>query len=268
MAIGMTSRFFKNSLCVLGVICASASYAAPEEIQVYLDEFAESGEFGLDIHSNYVLTTQLGIATNNRKMLRATPELSYGINKNWEVAGYWLTSKGPDQNNGHFVSDGIKARVKWRPDSSVNAEKNGSPWYYAINFEIGKVNPRFNPDQRLGQLKLIGMYKSGNWTLGGNYNLDRALNAGTALGTTSELDIKVAYRIGGSTEKPVSLGLENYGYRGAISGPLSGLNQNRMTFVAADFEIANYEFNVGIGRSFGVTEDKHILKLILGIPFN
>lgn len=245
--------------------------AAPEEIQVYLDEFAAPGEFGLDIHSNYVLTVQPSAVTNDRKMLRATPELSYGINKNWEVAGYWLTSKGPDQNNGHFVSDGVKARVKWRPDSSINAATNASPWgyfYWAVNFEIGKVNPRFNSDQRLGELKFIGMYKSSNWTLGGNYNLDRALNAGSALGTTSELDTKVAYRLGGSAEKPVSLGLENYSYRGAISGPMSGLNQNRMTFVAADFELAKYEFNIGIGRSFGTTVDKHILKLILGIPFN
>jgi hypothetical protein len=258
----------KALIALIGLCCAQWAVAAPEEIQVYLDEFADAGEFGLDIHSNYVATVQLGAVTNNRKMFRATPELSYGINKNWEVAGYWLTSKGPDQNNGHFVSDGIKARVKWRPDSSVNAEKNGSPWYYAINFEIGKVNPRFNAEQRLGQLKLIGMYKSGNWTLGGNYNLDRALNAGTTLGTTSELDTKLAYRMSGLADKPISFGIENYGYRGAISGPMSGLNQNRMTFVAADFEWAKYELNVGIGRSFGVTEDKHILKLILGIPFN
>jgi hypothetical protein len=257
----------KKLILLFGLCLPAEAMAAPEEIQVYLDEFAEKGEFALDIHSNYMLTTQPGVATNNRKMLRTTPELSYGINKNWEVAAYWLTSKGPDQNNGHFVSDGIKARVKWRPDSSAHAEKNGSPWYYAVNFEIGKVNPRFNAEQRLGQLKLIGMYKSGNWTLGGNYNFDRVMNAGSALGTTTEIDTKLAYRIGGSTEKPVSVGLENYAYRGAISGPLKNLNKNQMTFVAFDFGFKEWDFNVGVGRSTGVTEDKLLVKAIIGVPF-
>ena len=258
----------KKLLVILGLCLPVMAIAAPEEIQVYLDEFADPGEFGLDIHSNYVPTVQPMAASNDRKMLRVTPELSYGITKNLEIAGYWLTSQGPDQSTGQWLSDGVKARVKWRPDSSVNASKNGSPWYWAVNFEVGKVNPRFKADQRLGQLKFIGVYKSGRWTLGGNYNLDRALNAASALGTTSEWDTKMAYRLGGSADKPVSLGFENYGYRGAISGPVSGLNQSRMTFFTADFELAKYEFNVGVGRSFGVTEDKHILKLILGIPFH
>ena len=35
---------------------ASGAFAAPEEIQVYLDEFAEPGKFGLDFHTNYVLS--------------------------------------------------------------------------------------------------------------------------------------------------------------------------------------------------------------------
>ncbi len=257
-----------KALFAVIVLCfAQWALAAPEEIQVYLDEFNAPREWSLDVHTNYVPTVQTGAMTADRKMLRVTPELSYGINKNWEVAGYWLTSKGPDQANNSVLSDGVKARVKWRPDSSVDVQKNGSPWYWAVNFEIGKVNPRFNADQRLGQVKFIGMYKSGNWTLGGNYNLDRALNAGSALGTTSELDTKLAYRMGGSAEKPMSLGLENYSYRGAISGPMTGSNQNRMTFLAADFELAKWEFNVGVGRAFGVIDDKIIFKAIVGVPF-
>lgn len=111
------------------------------------------------------------------------------------------------------------------------------------------------------------MYKSGNWTLGANYNLDRALNAGSALGTTNEIDTKLAYRIGGSTEKPVSVGLENYAYRGAVSGPTKGLNKNQMTFVALDFGFKEWDFNVGVGRSTGVTEDKLLVKAIIGVPF-
>jgi len=250
---------------IAGFFTLPNALAAPEEIQVYLDEFAGVGEWGLDIHTNFVTSAQTGSTT--RKMLRTTPELSYGINPNWEIAGYWLTSKGPDQGSGALVSDGVKARVKWRPDSSVNAEKNGSPWYWAVNFEIGKLNPRFNPDQRTGELKLIGLYRSGNWTLGANLNFDRALNAGTALGTTSELDTKLAYRVGGSAEKPVQLGLERYAYRGALSGALVGQGKNDMTFLAADFELGKWEVNLGVGRASGVTSDRTLIKAVIGVPF-
>ncbi len=38
------------------VIAATPAAAAPEEIQVYMDEMSDPGQFGLDIHNNYVLT--------------------------------------------------------------------------------------------------------------------------------------------------------------------------------------------------------------------
>jgi len=260
-------KLFKAILVIAFIGLVQSACAAPEEIQVYLDEFNSPGEFGLDLHNNYVTASQSGVASSNLRMLRVTPELSYGINKNWELGAYWLTSKGPNQDNNQWRSDGIKARVKWRPDSSADAEANGSPWYWAANLELGNLNTRFDPDQRTGELKLIGVWKKGNWTLGGNFNFDRALNAGTVLGTTTEFDSKLMYHAGSFTDKPFQIGLENYAYRGAIAGPLAGANTNNTLFLAADFSIYQWDLNLGIGRANGVIDDKTILKAIVGVPF-
>lgn len=242
--------------------------AAPEEIQVYLDEFAEVGGWGLDIHTNYVTALQANpSSTVTRKLLRMTPELSYGINQNWEIAGYLLTSKGPEQDQNKLLTDGVKARVKWRPDSSVNAEKNGSPWYWAVNFEAGQLNPRFNPEKKVGQIKLIGMWRQGNWTVGGNLNFDRTLNASSVIGTTTEVDTKLAYRISNPEGRNVQIGLEQYAYRGAMSGAFAGQNKNKMNFLAVDFEVNKWELNIGLGRATGSVDDKTLMKAVIGVPF-
>lgn len=69
---------------ILAGYWAVDAIAAPEEIQVYLDDFAEVGKPGLDLHTNYVPAGQYP----TYHQFRLTPELSYGVNNNWEVAAY------------------------------------------------------------------------------------------------------------------------------------------------------------------------------------
>lgn len=259
------------AVVLAGWVTVTPLHAAPEEIQVYLDEFAAPGAWGLDVHTNYVGSLQSNAGNTppssrtTRKMLRTAPELSYGINKNWEVAGYFLSSTGPEQASGHLLGDGVKARVKWRPDWAADAEKNGSPWYAAVNFEMGQLAQRFNAEQSVGQLKLIGMWRQGDLTVGANLNLDRTMKARSALGATTELDVKLAYRLPG--RGPTQIGVEQYTYRGALSGALAGKNRNKATFLALDFEVTKWELNLGVGRSTGVTDDKIIVKAVIGVPF-
>ncbi|MGA7750973.1 MAG: hypothetical protein WCA63_12610, partial [Gallionella sp.] len=131
--------------------------AAPEEIQVYLDEFAEAGKLGLDLHTNYVASGQ----QSTDHQFRVTPEFSYGVNTNWEVGAYWLTVKDP---GGSPQTDGMKLRAKWRPQ----APSADSPLYWAVNFEAGQLSKRFYPDETSGEVKLIGVWKTDPWTLGIN----------------------------------------------------------------------------------------------------
>ncbi len=238
-----------------------AALAAPEEMQVYLDEFAEPGKFGLDFHTNYVMQAEPGAASRN--MLRVTPELSYGINEHWEAAVYWLTSTGPEQMGGQPLSDGVKLRVKWRP----RAPSADSPWYWAVNFEVGDLNRRFYPDGTSGELKLIGMWKSGPWTLGGNLNIARPLGSNPVQGTTLEIDGKVAYRLASAGDSELQLGLEHYAGLGSLTNLYSPAERTSMTFLTADFVFKGWDFNVGIGKATGATQDNTILKAIIGVPF-
>ena len=252
---------FLASLLLLWAINPELSFAASEEIQVYLDEFADRGKFGLDFHTNYVTRADAG--ANSRDMLRVTPELSYGINDNWEGALYWLTSSGPEQNMGQPLSDGIKMRVKWRPQ----APSVQSPWYWAVNFEVGELAKRFYPEGTSGELKLIGLWRSGAWTLGGNFNIQKPFKAYTPQGTAIEVDGKIAYRVAGSADMDLQLGLEHYAGLGTLKNLYSTDERTSLTFLVADFAIKGWDFNVGLGTATGATQDKTILKMILGVPF-
>ena len=241
---------------------SAACRAAPEEIQVYLDEFAEPGKFGLDLHTNYVLSARTGSVT--RRMLRVTPELSYGINENWEAALYWLTSAGPGQLDGHPVTDGVKIRAKWRP----RAPTPDSPWYGAINVELGQLSRRFYPDQSSVEVKLIGVYDKGPWIVGANLNLDRALRTNAQQPATAEIDTKVAYRVTPPANGDLRVGFENYAFLGAIrTQPVPGI-QTSSSFVVADFSFRRWDFNVGLGKATGATTDRWLLKAVIGVPLD
>ena len=236
--------------------------AASEEIQVYLDEFAEPGKFGLDLHTNYVLSAQPGSAT--RKMLRITPELSYGINEHWEGALYYLTSAGPAQLDGHPVTDGVKIRAKWRP----RAPEPDSPWYGAINVELGQLSHRFYPDQTSAEVKLIGVYQKGPLTLGLNLNLDKALRTSAQQPATTEIDTKAAYRMTQESEGDLRIGVENYTFLGAIKRQAMPSTQTSSTFLVADFNFRRFDFNVGLGKASGTTTDRWLVKTVIGVPLN
>ena len=256
-----TIKYLSIALCTAAALSPLPALAAPEEIQVYLDEFAETGKFGLDFHTNFVASAETGATSRN--LLRVTPELSYGINEHWEGALYWLTSTGPEQEGGQPVNDGFKVRLKWRP----SAPSTDSPWYWAINFEVGELARRFYPDTTSSELKFIGMWKSGRWTLGANLNLARPLRPDAQQGTTAEVDGKVAYRVVNGQEMDLQLGVEHYAGLGTLKNLYASNERTAMTFLVADFGFKGWDFNLGLGQATGATQDKVVLKAIIGVPF-
>ena len=251
-------------LCVLaiGLGVSNACFAAPEEIQVYMDEFAEPGKFGLDFHANYVLQALPGSPT--RKMLRVTPELSYGFNQNWEAALYWLTAAGPEVSASRPVTDGAKVRVKWRP----RAPSPDSPWYGAINVEVGQLSRRFYPDGASIETKFIGMYTQDKWTLAANLNLDRALKRQPLQGATAQVDSKISYRLRPEAEGDWRIGLENYAFLGTLRQSAGPSTRTSTTYLATDFSFRHWDFNLGLGKATGATTDRWLIKTIIGVPLD
>lgn len=246
-------KFAASMMCVfiLDALCSADALAAPEEVQVYLDEFAEAGKAGLDLHTNYVRSGQQ--STNHQ--FRVTPELSYGINAHWEVAAYWLTVK---DMGGSPQTDGVKLRTKWRP----NAPSADSPFYWAVNFEIGQLSRRFYPDGTSGEIKLIGVWKTDPWTLGMNFNLDRSLRSKPSQGATTEIDTKIAYQI----REGLQVGIENYSYRGEMRNATGLPQSSQANYLAVDLNAGRWDFNVGVGRTSGQSPDNTVLKAMIGVP--
>ena len=200
----------------------------------------------------------------NRRMFRATPELSYGINKNWEGALYWLTSVGPAQLDGLLVTDGVKVWAKWRP----RAPTPDIPWYGAINVELGQLCQRFYPVQTSVEFKLIGVYNKGPWILGAKLNLDRALRTNAQQPATAEIDTKVTYRVTPASMGDLRVGFENYSFLGALrTQPVPGI-QTSSSFLVADFSFRRWDFNLGLGKASGVTTDRLLLKAAIGVPLD
>jgi hypothetical protein len=226
--------------------------AAPEEIQVYLDDFADVGKPGLDLHTNYVPSGQ----QSTHHQFRVTPEFSYGINTNWEVAAYWLTVKDA---GGTVQTDGMKVRTRWRP----KAPSADSPFYWAVNLEVGQLSKRFYQDETSGEIKLIGVWKTDPWTLGVNLNFDRALKKNPVQAATSEIDTKIAYQI----REGFQIGIENYSFLGANHSDPDQPQSTHANYLAADFNMGKWDFNVGIGHVSGQSPDKTILKAVIGVPF-
>lgn len=249
-------------MAALGLCASAACLAAPEEIQVYLDEFAAPGKFGLDFHANYVPSAQPGSVT--RRMLGLTPELSYGINENWEGALYWLTSAGPEQSGGRPVTDGVKIRAKWRP----RAPTPDSPWYGAINVEVGQLSRRFYPDQTSGEVKFIGVYQKDLWTLGANLNLDRPLRSKAQQPATAEIDTKLAYRLTPEQQGDVRVGIENYAFLGPLRRQAGPSTRTSTTFLVGDFSFKGWDFNVGLGKPTGATPDQWLIKAVIGVALD
>jgi len=232
------------------LVCAEA-VAAPEEIQVYLDDFTEAGQYGLDLHTNYVVSGQRPAD----HQFRLTPEFSYGINEHWDAAAYFLTFKDAGETP---ETDGVKFRARWRP----HAPSPDSPFYWAVNFEVGRLSERFYPDQTSGEVKLIGVWKTSPWTLGVNLNLDRSLQRDPMQAATSEVDAKVAYQI----REGLQVGVENYSFLGAIHNSPGQPQSSIANYLAADLKLGEWDLNVGLGHVSGQAPDRTILKAIIGVP--
>lgn len=239
------------SIFIFNVLLSADVNAAPEEIQVYLDDFADAGKPGLDLHTNFVPSGQQ--STNHQ--FRVTPEFSYGLNTNWEVAAYWLTVKDP---GGSPQTDGMKIRTRWRP----KAPSTDSIFYWAVNVELGQLSKRFYQDQTSGEIKLIGVWKTEPWTLGMNLNLDRALKSHPVQAATSEIDTKIAYQI----KEGLKVGIENYSFLGANHSDPNQPKSSHSNYLAADFDLGKWDFNVGIGRTLSDSPET-VLKAIIGVPF-
>jgi len=245
-------------LSLVAVFAPHWASAAPEEIQVYLDDKEAAGKHSIDWHNIYVASGRTGPAYQGEippaGMYRLTPEFNLGLTETLELGFYWLTHHA---NQGGWQSDGAKARIKY---IAPHAEEQGLFW--GLNLELGQSSLSVEPYPWNAELKTIVGWHGGPWTLGGNFNMARPL-ARNAPPASAALDLKLSYALTSSTR----LGLESFNELGLLRRPSLTGPGSRSLFASLDTEIAGHELNAGIGRGLSSDADRWVLKLILNTPF-
>ena len=242
----------------LTFVSATAS-AAPEEIQVYLDDMTRPGYFGTDVHNNYVVsgssTPDFPGAQPPNHVYRLTPEFYYGVTDTLELGLYVLTSVNAE-NTTHL--DGEKLRAKY---IAPHDEAQGAFW--GANLEIGKTNPRVSEDAWNAELKGIYGLRSGRWIFAVNPNFDWNLSGPVNNPVSLDIDTKLAYK----TDAGYQVGFESYNELGPLRD-LGHLNQLSQTLYGViDTQLGKFDLNAGIGRGLTTASDRWVIKFIVGFHY-
>lgn len=245
---------------LMSLLAAAAipCHAAPEEIQVYLDDLSKPGKFGVDVHNNYVMSgTDVPSYPGElppRHVYRLTPEFYYGLTKTLELGLYGLTTTGPE---GSTHLDGGKLRLKY-----IAPHDSEAGMFWGMNLEVGRTSLRVSELPWNAQLKGILGYRAGAWTVAINPNLDGSLAAHGGP-VKASLDGKVSYAIA----KETKLGFEAYNELGPLSH-LQSLSRNSKTLYAVvDQNFTGFDLNAGLGRGLTHEADRWVIKLIVGKHF-
>ena len=242
-----------------GFLC-SPVFAAPEEIQVYMDELNAPGEIGLDVHNNYVLSGEPEVDSSGEQpsvyRYRFTPEWSVGLTRSLELGAY-LPLATVDHRR--IFVDGFKFRLKWL---APRAEGKGLFW--GANFEIGREGHRLDDNPWNAELKAIVGLHSGRWTAAANANLDFKISGPAPAPATLEIATKLSYAVSHKT----AIGIESYNGTGEIRRWGRFRNSEQSTYVAADTSVGKWNLNLGIGHGYGSNPDKWIAKAIVSVPLS
>lgn len=238
----------------------AAAHAADEEIQVYLDDMSKKGQFGLDMHINYVAanTAPLDYAGQQPSVYRTrvTPEFAYGLSEHVEL-GLYLPLTTIQANR--FSALGEKVRIKY---IATKPEAEGLFW--GGNFEIGKVERPLDINPWNAELKGIVGWRRGPWTLVFNPNIDWAV-AGPQRAPAS---VQFASRITYKANEVLTFGVESYNGMGDFGhfGRLDGAGHS--VYAVTDASIGKWDVEFGVGRGYSGENDQWTLKMIVGVPID
>ncbi|MGZ4996972.1 MAG: hypothetical protein ACXWFX_17210 [Methylobacter sp.] len=251
--------FVLLSLASLGLpLWPAASLASTDdEIQVYNNAINAPGQFGLEIHSNYVPEGQLDPTYTgdapSQGAFRETSEFSYGLSDNWELGAYL-----PVLSQGAITRlEGGKVRIKY-----LQQEDGG--FYYGFNTEIGHTTKRSNEQPWNQELRPIVGYHGEDWRVAFNPVFGWGLVGRDAFLPTFSPMLKV----GRVVMDNLVLGVEHFADLGMVHKVESLQHQGQNTFLVLDTTMANVNVNFGTGYGWTKDADGWTVKLILGLPFN
>lgn len=252
-------RVWVAVLALGGLAVARSAAAAPEEIQVYMDDMDRPGHFGLDVHNNYVFQgPKIDPAAPgmlpSEGTYRFTPEFSYGITPNLEGGFYVLSTVAPD---GSLLVGGEKLRLKF-----ITPRSEDQRWYWGLNLEVGKVAHEYDPNPWNGELKGIWGYNGKRWIFAVNPNIDWTFSNKVHAPPTMEIDTKLSYKLA----EHFAFGAESYDEIGELKA-LGGAGQTHNLYAAVDTDLRGWGLNLGLGWGMTRDSDGLVAKAIVSVPF-
>ncbi len=257
----MSSIYRLVAGCAILAAACSAQAALYDEIQVYDDTLNAPGEFGLETHIN---TTPSGRKTPDwpgeitpHHGTRLTAEFSYGLTRTLE-AGLYLPTLLDAQGNYYFA--GPKLRLKWVPQA---APEGG--FFYGLNFELEKLDRRFEESSMGIELRPIVGWRGRDWFFATNpvlgYSLDRGFRRG---GLDFSPSLKITRKVGDG----IAAGIEAYSELGKLAHWAPSAEREHTLYAVMDIEHGDWGFNVGIGRGLNPQTDRWTVKAIIEFPFH
>ncbi len=255
-----------RAVCVcLALACASITHPAwslPDEFEVRLDEMAKPGEFGVEVLTSYVPTKPRSQSDESlrpvRHLLQVTPEFSWGISRDVQLALQLFTSLAP---GGDARMDGGRVEIITTPIRPADEDSDGY-WLGGL-FEIGHLPRTLSVNNLDAELKFFIGMRSGRWTLAMNPEIGFKVSGNGSSEPEYGIKIKVAYRI----DDGYRVGIEHYGDlgEGRRIGPLN--KESQLTFAVLDFSRKHWDVNIGVGRGWNDASEQWVLKANVGIPF-
>jgi hypothetical protein len=232
----------------------------PFEIQIYEYQTVPKGMWNLETHVNYVgKGTKFfeGTVAPSHHQFHLTFELTHGITKHFETAGYLVLAHRPD---GGFEY------VGWRVRPRVRLPKSwGLPVDISISGEVGFPRENYDENSVTLEVRPIIEKKFGRFQLDFNPVIGRALQGP---GTKEGWDFEPGVRFGYEMNKRLDLSLEYYGAIGPVSRPLPGNEQVHQFYPGGDLMLTeNIVWNFGIGVGVTPVGNRLVYKSRIGILF-
>ena len=239
---------------------STGAFAAPDEIQVYTEELDGPGQFGLELHVNYVLkgATEPSFEgeMKSQHRLQVTPEFSYGLTKSLEAGLYLPAAMSSD---GNLYGNGMRFRLKY-----IAPREEGERLFWGLNTELGQSARRVSESRATLELRPIIGFRDEKWLVSFNPILDADLSNNVSREPKFEPALKVTRK----AWEGVHAGLEYYGEYGPIHHRIPAAARGHYLYTVMDLELKGFDINFGIGRGMEDAADKWVAKAIIAFPFN
>ncbi len=239
---------------------AVTAFASEDEIQVYVDDMNKVGQFGVELHMNYVPQGETtpespsGIPSNHRWQF--TPEFAYGITPSLEAGLYIPTALTSD---GHLYATGLRPRLKY-----IHQPEKPSIFFWGFNTEFGYSSRKVTDTIWAMELRPIMGIHTERWL----FSFNPIVNLPLSQGGLNKAAFEPALKIARSINPNLELGIEHYSGYGALNRLQGYRNEDHTVFAVADIKTQTMEINFGIGRGYHNAEDRWVVKSIIAFSFN